>query len=110
MYDRIEKQDGENVLCMLPSCWANMDTEKNGLTDFCTWQYKGEVFSVAPHISARLFSGGRKNWNHKKSVPGAMQLCTVPYTDPVTVASGFSMMATKLVCLLPMVEYDDNLE
>lgn len=48
-------QDGEEPLCTLPSCWANMDTEKNGLVNSCTWQYKGEVFSVAPHINACFF-------------------------------------------------------
>ena len=52
-----------------------------------------------------LSSGGRKNWNLKKSVPGAMELCAVPYTGPVTVVSGFCMVATKLIWLLPIIQW-----
>lgn len=40
-----------------------------------------------------------------KSVPGAVHLCTIPYTGPVTVVSEFCMMTTKLVWLLPMIQW-----
>lgn len=40
-----------------------------------------------------------------KSVPGAVHLCTIPYTGPVTVVSGFCMMTTKLVWVLPIIQW-----
>lgn len=39
-----------------------------------------------------------------KSVPGAVHVCIVPYIGPATVVSGFCMMTTKLVWLLPIIQ------
>lgn len=79
-----------------------MGIQKHGLTSSGTPQCKGREFSVPPYQWVFLLLGERKNWNLKKSVPGQ---CTVLYTGPVTVVSGFCMMTTKLVWLLPIIQW-----
>ena len=99
-------QDREKPLCTLPSCWANRATDTNGLANSRTWWYKGEFFSSASRINACFLPLEEGRTGILEICPWSnAAVCTVRYTRPVTAGSGFCVMATKLLWLLPVIQW-----
>lgn len=101
MYDRMERS--RSARChLVEQMWIQRKTDSPTLTPDNTKEKSLVLLLISMHVS---FIWRKGELESKKSVPGAVQLCTIPYTGPVTVLSVFCMKATKLVWLLPIIQW-----